>query len=98
MKKKSYIAGYIGDLLPAEFESNFEKAEKECVELGFDPVSPLKLDHNHDRSWTSYMKEDLIELLKCDLIYVQKNWRFSPGAKIEIQTAISVGIDVIFQK
>lgn len=98
LTKKCYIAGLIGDLPIEIYTLNFEKAEQEVEALGYIPVSPLKLPHNHDKSWKSYMIEDLISMLQCDVLYALKNIRFSPGGKIELQTAVSIGMDIIHQK
>ena len=96
--KKCYIAGCIGNLTEAEYTANFEKAKLEVMELGFDPVSPLDLPHNHGKTWCEYMREDLIEMLKCHSLYALSNWRKSPGATIEINTAVSVGMHIIHQQ
>ncbi|MES3018196.1 MAG: DUF4406 domain-containing protein [Bacteroidota bacterium] len=95
--KKCYIAGKIGDLTEVEYKANFEQAKAEVREMGFEPVSPVDLPHNHSKSWGAYMKEDLIALLQCDAVYAQRNVRFSPGGMIEIETALKVGINVIHQ-
>lgn len=95
--KKCYIAGQIGGLSVDEYTDNFMRAEKEVVMMGMHPISPLDLPHDHDKSWKSYMVEDLTEMLKCDCVYAQKNIRFSPGGMIEIETAMKIGINVIHQ-
>lgn len=96
--KKCYIAGKIGNLPKAEYELNFEQAKVEVRELGFEPISPVDLPHEHGRTWGEYMREDLTEMLKCDSVYALRNWRLSPGATIEINTALSVGLNIIHQK
>lgn len=96
-KKKCYIAGEIGKMQEHEYKPLFEQAKKEVRKLGYIPVSPVDLPHNHNRSWTSYMKEDLIAMLGCDAIYCISNWRKSTGGRIEIELALQVGIDVIQQ-
>lgn len=96
-REKCYIAGAIGSMPEAEYRPLFEAGVAEARALGFEPISPIDLPHNHDRSYGSYMKEDLTELLKCKAIYVLRNWRHSPGAKFEIETAVFCGINVIFQ-
>jgi len=98
MKTKCYIAGKIGDLPEAEYKLNFERAKNEVIDLGFIPVSPVDLPHNHGKSWSDYMKEDLIEMMKCEYVYAMRNWRLSPGATIEINLALSLGINIIHQK
>lgn len=96
--KKCYIAGKIGDLPIEEFTRNFETAKDEVNELGYYPISPLELPHAHGKTWIEYMKEDLIALLDCDAVYCLRNWRDSPGARIEIQTALSLGLTVHHQQ
>jgi hypothetical protein len=94
---KCYIAGKIGDLPEAEYKTAFEKAKKEVEAMGFVPVSPVELPHNHGKSWNEYMREDLTALLTCHSVYTLKNWRLSPGAVIEVNTAVSVGLHIIHQ-
>lgn len=96
--KKCYIAGKIGNLPEEEYKANFEWAKGEVYSLGFEPVSPVDLPHNHSKTWSDYMKEDLVEMLKCDAVYALRNWRTSPGATIEINTALAIGINIIHQK
>lgn len=80
-----------------EYKAKFEEAKKEVLLLGFEPVSPLDLPHNHERTWGAYMREDLIAMLQCDSVYALSNWRFSPGAKIEINLALDIGLNIIQQ-
>ena len=97
MKKKCYIAGFIGDLTKEQYEANFTAAEKEVIKLGFEPMNPLKFGHNHDKSWESYMREDIKMLMDCQYLYAQSNIRFSPGGMIELELAAKVGINIIHQ-
>lgn len=104
---KVYISGKIGKLPPEEVEKNFRDAWNEFVNWprwNFDSlwaclrsVSPLDLPHQHDKSWTSYMLEDLAALAGCDAILMCKNWRDSPGARIEHDFAHRAGLDVYYQ-
>lgn len=94
---KCYIAGKIGDL-PKEIYTNlFDEAKKEVTRLGFEPVSPVDLPHDHDKTWSSYMKEDVKAMLDCEVVYCLRNWRHSPGAKIEIDIALNLGLQIIHQ-
>jgi hypothetical protein len=43
------------------------------------------------------MRVDIAELMQCQCLYALTNWRHSIGATIEVNTAISVGIDIIHQ-
>jgi hypothetical protein len=95
--KKCYIAGKITGLSLDAFTQNFESAKNEVKNLGFEPVSPTDLKHDHDRTWLSYMREDLKAMLECDVVYVQRNWNDSPGASIEVLMAKRLGLQVIYQ-
>ena len=97
MMKKCYIAGKIGDTHESVYKAKFEQAKQEVRDMGFEPISPVDLPHAHDKTWTSYMKEDLTIMLQCDCVYALRDWRHSPGAKIEIRTATDVGIAVYHQ-
>lgn len=96
--KYCYIAGKIGGLEKEVYEPLFETAKQEVRNLGLVPLSPLDFTHNHDRTWEAYMREDLTEMLKCGSVYACRNWRHSPGATIEIELALKVGINIIHQK
>ena len=95
--KKCYIAGFIGDLPKSEYETNFLIAKREVEKLGYQPVSPTEMLHDHGHTWCEYLKEDLTEMLKCDAVYALRNWRKSPGATLEINLALNLGINIIHQ-
>jgi hypothetical protein len=63
----------------------FETAEEELRALGYEPINPMKLNHDHDKKWASYMKVCIPELLKCDKVAVIVNQELlnSKGAVIE---------------
>jgi hypothetical protein len=92
--KKVYIAGKISGMEEQAFEL-FVEAEVRLIKKGYEVINPMKLPHKHDKSWTSYMKECLIELLQCDLIYTLPNWHESKGATIEMNLARELGIKII---
>lgn len=94
--KKIYISGKITGI-EKEAETLFANAEKEVIQMGFLPVNPLTINHNHDKSWQSYMKEDVKALCDCDAIYMLSNWRDSNGATIELSIANHLELDVIHQ-
>jgi hypothetical protein len=94
---KCYIAGKIGGLEVADYTERFEVAKAEVLLMGFKPVSPIELPHNHGKTWEEYMREDIKELMDCQCLYALTNWRHSVGATIEVNTAVSVGIDIIHQ-
>jgi len=96
--KKCYIAGKIGDLPIEIYARLFKDGAKEVEQMGFEALSPIDLPHNHDKTWRSYMIEDLRLMVGCDAVYALKNWTHSPGARIEVGLAVQLGIEIIYQK
>lgn len=96
MKKKAYISGKISGIENRAVEL-FEQAEKELIELGFEPINPMKLNHQHDLSWEAYMKQDIKALCDCDFIYLLRNYSDSKGALLELAIATELKIKVIYQ-
>lgn len=60
-------------------------------------MNPLTLPHSHDKSWHSYMREDIKALCDCDAIYMLANWRDSRGARIEFEIADHLELVVMHQ-
>lgn len=96
--KKCYIAGKIGDLPELVYHGNFNKGKEDVLALGLQPTSPCDI-HGHclHSTWLEYMRCDLKELLSCDNVYALNNWQDSPGATIEVNLAVSLGLNVIYQ-
>jgi len=95
---KIYISGRITGLVIEEATELFEKAENDLRAKGYDVVNPMTLIHNHDKSWQSYMKEDIKALCDCDAIYMLLEWGFSKGAEIEHRLALDLGMIVLYEK
>lgn len=97
MKKKIYISGKITGIekeAPALFLTGVQEMEVK----GYEAVNPYTLhDDNHEKTWESYMKEDIIALCGCDAIYMLRNWRDSKGAIVELYIAQQLSLNVIFQ-
>jgi len=94
--KKVYISGKITGI-ENDAPQLFEAAEYYLRKRGFLPVSPMKIDHNHDKTWRSYLRTDVAALCGCDAIYMLSNWRESKGATIELRIANDLELDVIHQ-
>jgi predicted outer membrane lipoprotein len=95
-QKRIYISGKISGIeeVAGEF---FSEAERYLLSLGFGVINPMKLEHNHDKKWESYMREDIKGLMECDAIYMLSNWEVSRGAKIEHHLATVLGMDILYQ-
>lgn len=91
--KKVYISGKISGLSEYEYKKRFELAEYEVkYYAGFAPlqiINPCNIKPFLGRkTWLCFMISDVKELLKCDEIYMLKNWADSRGAKIELAISI----------
>lgn len=93
---KVFISGKITGI-EADAEDIFLEVEEYLKNKGCSVVNPMKLPHNHDKTWESYMKETLTELLTCDAIYILSNAKDSKGAELEIRVAKATGIIPIYQ-
>ena len=91
---KIYISGKITGI-EKEAIAIFEKAEKELLVAGYEVVNPMKLNHDHDKSWASYMKVCIKALCDCDAIYLLHNWQDSDGANIEFGIALKLRLKII---
>jgi hypothetical protein len=92
--EKIYISGRITGLDLDECAKTFQEVENILTnQMGYEVVNPMKLSHDHDKKWESYMKECIKALMDCDFIFViEKGIEHSEGAKIEIELAKKLNI------
>lgn len=96
MKTKIYISGKISGIENDATEL-FAKAENELISKGYEVINPMTLNHEHDKTWHSYMREDIKALCDCNEIFMLSNWADSKGAIIEHTIAVYLGIKVKYQ-
>jgi hypothetical protein len=94
---KIYISGKVTGI-EEEAVALFNAADRYLKQKGFETVNPMALPHSHDKSWHSYMKEDIKALCDCEAIYMLPNWTDSKGAIIEHSTATLLGLKVYYEK
>jgi len=95
--KKIYISGKITDLPYEEAYQKFRVSSLKFKGL-FIVINPMLLDHTtHEENWEGYMKVCLTALLKCDFIYMLKDWKDSKGATIEYELAKMLKIKVLYE-
>jgi hypothetical protein len=93
---KIYISGKISGM-EEKAKQLFYNAEERLWIKGYDVVNPMNLNHNHDKTWQSFMREDIRALCECDYIYLMPNWWRSKGARIELLIAFLIGIKIKFR-
>lgn len=98
-----YVAGKMTGLPDYNFPA-FDAARDKLVSKGFDVVSPADIDREEgftgqdvasDTFRQAAMRRDIVELAKCDFIYLLPSWQDSPGATLEYSYAKYVGIPLL---
>lgn len=92
--KKIYIAGKVTGENYQECYHKFAQAESAIVNLGAQPVNPLRIN-KQDEDWGRAMVNCLEALLGCSAIMLLPDWQKSNGAKLEYEFAKNVGLEVI---
>lgn len=111
---KIYISG------PIQYDKHhrekFASAEARLLELGHEPVNPLKVAVIHksqgkndacrayphayygedNHAVSCYLRGDIAAMAECDAIYLLNGWESSSGAKIELQVALAMHMDIYF--
>ena len=110
---KVYISGRIGEeVISDETRQRFAKAEEMLKAKGYETFNPAdeqvqywldemyesakEMDETLDR-YTYYLMKVMIKLAKCETIYMQENWRRSPGATAEYHFAVATKKTFLFQ-
>lgn len=102
---KIYLSGAILGRNLSHVKKEFQQIKKEVIKVNskFFPkkkikvINPLELSDKPNKEWGYYMKKDIAELLKCDVLINIKNggWEKSEGAKLERLIAKKLGIKII---
>lgn len=93
---KIYISGKITGI-ENDAPKLFNDADDFISSKGHSPCNPMALSHDHDKTWLSYMQHDIIAMMRCDAIFMLKNWKESRGAKIEHGIALDLGMKIFYE-
>jgi len=94
---KIYISGKISGI-ESIAPALFEQAEMKLIALGWEVINPTTIKHIDLDSWIGCMKTDIIELMKCDSIFMLSNWETSKGAIIELKLAADLGMKIMYEE
>jgi hypothetical protein len=94
MKKTIYIAGKVTGLQPSVCKIKFERMEQVISAKGYNVINPIKLINNPSENWHVAMDKCLEALKTVDGIFMMPCSKDSPGAQLELQTAIDLNIDI----
>ena len=65
---------------------------------GYDVFNPMENGLPPTATTNEHMKRDLEALLTCDAIFLMRGWNRSAGCKCELDVAVAIGIDVMFEE
>tara|TARA_R110001583_G_C5630751_1_gene407011 strand:+ start:1611 stop:1946 length:336 start_codon:yes stop_codon:yes gene_type:complete len=94
---KIYISGMITGLKHDQYRKKFKEAVEFLRSEGNDPVDPSELGKPEHHSWDYYMRKAIPQLCECDGIYMLEGWQESKGARLELQIARSLDMNVVEQ-
>lgn len=92
-QKNIYISGKITGV--ENFAEIFASKEQELTQQGHNVFNPAK--HPDMFSWQQFMELDLKALSFCDSIYMMNGWETSRGAKLELEEAKKLGLEIIYE-
>ena len=95
-KQTVYLSGPITGIENYNKEA-FDKAEKLVKALGYKVINPHKiklLKKFNGKFWGNYMRADLRELMKADILILLDGWVKSDGANLELYNAQKIGMKI----
>lgn len=71
----------------------FNEAEAKLREKGLDVFNPASICIPN-AEWSDYMRRDIKAMMDCGVIVVLPEWFTSQGARIEVELALQLGVEV----
>lgn len=101
-KKRIYISGPISGLDLEKCAERFKQTQLMLEAQGYEVWNPMENGLPSDATTRMHMHRDLATLTNeehpFDCIYMMSGWPHSAGCKLELDTAISIGLRVIFEE
>ena len=94
---KVYIAGKITGLDEALVFKKFNESKRQLRRQGCSVMSPAVLASNDGFAHSDYMHICFAMIDVCDAVYMQKDWRDSKGARMELQYARSCKKKIFYE-
>jgi hypothetical protein len=92
-----YISGKITGT--DDYMERFAEVEKRLKLDGHRVINPAKRNAHFPKgtSWETYMRSSIRMLTRADAIYLLRDWRRSPGARLEHSIAVALDMVVLSQ-
>lgn len=88
-----YLSGPMTGIADSNFPA-FHAAAAELRRRDFIVVNPAELNPEHGLPWSTYLRRDIAELVKCDGLALLPGWQDSRGACLERHIAEQLGMPV----
>ncbi|MGQ4876838.1 MAG: DUF4406 domain-containing protein [Promethearchaeia archaeon] len=97
--KKIYISGPM-TLLNNYNLVEFKEKEKELRKKYTQVINPHNIhrEKNKQIKYEEYIRQDILELLDCDCIYMLCGWENSKGARLEHHIASVLQLEIYYQE
>lgn len=93
-----YIAGPMTGIKDSNIPA-FRAAEKHLREIGWDEIyNPADNEVPEGESWINYIYMGLDMLLKCDKVYMLRDWEKSKGARLEHEVATTLKMLISYEE
>lgn len=89
-----YLAGPITGYDLWERKEYFAAKTEELEDKGYEVVNPFDC-HPLGVPWEEAMRADIRELATCEGIYLTPGWEKSSGVRLELNIAMTLGMEVI---
>jgi len=94
--KMCFISGPVTGLDYSEVVKNFNAAEQKLLDNGYKVMNPVNFVPAGE-DWKKAMRRCLVAISKCDAIYLLKGTENSTGSQMEIDIAIALEFEILFE-
>lgn len=70
-----------------EVREKVNEVKQKIVGRGHEPVSPLDLHGEEEKTYSQYIGKDIEALIECDAVFLCSGWQESKGCSLEYHAA-----------
>jgi hypothetical protein len=93
MATRVYVSGPMTGIPHHNFPA-FHAATAALRAAGYEPVDPSVHGADPSKTWTDFLRRDLLDLLSCEAVALLAGWESSRGANLEVYVAKSLEMPV----
>ena len=93
-----YISGPIQSIDRLDARNRFQNAENMLRDKDWNVINPIKIAKPENATWADCMVADIAKVFDADAIYMLRQWKQSTGARIELDVAIEIGLEIHFEE